>query len=136
MLKKLCERIRAEKPPVIIGSPECTMLSRLQHLSGGRGTAEQQQERERIQEEGKEHLRFMIGIYRHPMKDGEILRSRTPLNATSWQEEGMQKLNEKDGVIQVRADQCMLGLKTRDKQGNEIPALKPTKFSTNSMHLA
>ena len=87
-------------------------------------------------EEGREHLRFTIAIYRHQMMMGRNVVHEHPLNATSWQEEQTQKLNEEDGVIQVRADQCMLGLKTSDNQRHDIPAMKPTRFSTNGMHLA
>ena len=73
-------------------------------------------------------MKSIVMTYWHQVKMGMHFVHEHPLNATSWQEEENKKLREEDEVIQVRADQCMLGLKTKNRQGNEVPAMKPHVF--------
>ena len=40
------------------------------------------------------------------------------------------------GVVTVRSDQCMLGLRTWSAEGEQVRAKKPTRFMTNSECIA
>ena len=124
--------IKEEKPLVVIGSPMCRMFSRLQRLSGWNEKKEEQWI------EAKEHIRFVVEIYREQLKGGRVFIYEHPESATSWDLEEIRKLEKEEEVRVVTTDQCMFGLLTwKGKNKNKwVPAKKPTRFLTNSEAIA
>ena len=55
----------------------------------------------------------------------------------SWKEDAIMKLSGLPDVYTVVADQCMYGLAspTGQQHPTHFPAMKPTRFMTNSVHL-
>ena len=110
----------------------CKMFSRLQHLSGWNENKEEQWI------EAREHIRFVVELYREQVKGGRVFLHEHPASATSWDLEEIKKLEKEEGVEVVTADQCIFGLLTW-KGGNKnrwVPVKKPTKFLTNSTAIA
>ena len=61
--------VKEEKPLVVIGSPMCRMFSRLQKLS------EWNEKKEEQWIEAKEHIRFVVEIYREQLKGWKSIHS-------------------------------------------------------------
>ena len=123
--------IEPVNPRLVIGSPECRMSSTLQNLRVWGRRAEQELE------EAKEHVRFVIKLYKMQIAAGRWFLHEHPVGATSWQMAEMVKLEKETGVTINVADQCMYGLKIRGEDGEgELPARKRTKFMTNSYWIA
>ena len=55
-----------------------------------------------------------------------------PKTATSWDIDELRQLSETPGVFWEAGDLCMHGLKTRDHDGGEAAAKKPTGFLSTS----
>ena len=70
--------IQQHQPLVLIGSPMCTMFSKLQNLS--KWTAE----KAKRLKEAKEHLRFVAELYKLQVEQGRIFLHEHPKEATSW----------------------------------------------------
>ena len=131
------ERRRAEqyldenKPKLLIGSPMCTMFSPLQRLTPWT------QRKEDLWTEHRRRLKFVVSLYRKQIEEGRYFLHEHPLRASSW---GMKEVQDVCGVGGVRivvGDQCMYGLTTEgSKKGEVAPAMKSTKFMTNSYHIA
>ena len=85
-------------------------------------------------EEAREHIRFVISIYRIQIEGGRWFLHEHPAGATSWQMEEMKKLERATGVRINIADMCMYGMVTPKEgaKGEMAPARKRTKFMTNS----
>ena len=130
--RELAEKYVEElKPLLLIGSPMCTMFSRLQTLSGWSDKKEERWV------DAKEHIKFVIKLYEKQMAGGRLFLHEHPASATSWKLDEVQKVMKIVGVKVVEADQCMYGLKTRGEKGQgEVAAKKTTKFMTNSSGLA
>ena len=69
------------------------------------------------------------------MEEGRYSIHEHPQAATSWDMEVVKRLWSEEGVRAVVADQCEYGLVSRDRWGS-APAKKPTRFLTNSWHVA
>ncbi len=127
---KAWEYVQQVKPRLAIGSPMCTMFSRLQGLSPWN---------DRKQEKWVEavaHIRFVVAIYRLQMRNGRWFLHEHPASATSWGLREVQQLRAENEVMAAEADQCMYGLKTNGPGGRMVPAQKPTRFLTNSWAIA
>ena len=129
------EYIKEQKPYVVMGSPPCKLFSVLQglnkHVNGEEWTRKLMQRKQ----EAVEHLEFCVAIYRLQAASGRYWVHEHPNSATSWHEACIRKMVQMPGVIRVRADQCMYGLRTQVK--DEIRrAMKPTGFMTNSWCVA
>ena len=74
-------------------------------------------------------------MYRIQLKEGRYFIHEHPAGATSWRMEVIRKLWGEEGVRAVVADQCESGLMSHDRWGT-APAKKPTRFLTNSWHVA
>ena len=129
--RKAALKYQAEEGPlVVIGSPPCTPFSQLQTMSPMDEKAMTRWD------EGVEHMKFVIQLYRNQLNAGRVFLHEHPANAKSWSLEEIQKLGREEGVTIYRADQCMYGLKTwGQKRGQLVAAKKPTKFMTNSRAL-
>ena len=123
--------VREFKPKLIIGSPECRMFSALQNLRKWGKKAEAELEA------AKEHIRFVVKLYRIQVESGRWFLHEHPAGATSWQMAEVVKLSKEAGVVINVADQCMYGFKT-PREGNQKEqqdARKRIKFMTNSFWL-
>ena len=80
------QKIRESKPRLLIGSPECTMFSALQNLSGWTlGEAKKLQE-------AKSHMKFMCELYEEQVQQGRWIQHEHPVGATSWQLDTVKRL--------------------------------------------
>ena len=128
------DMIRRLEPDFIIGSPPCTpYCSWNVHMNYRK--MDPQRVRAML-EEGRCHLQFMAGIYRMQMQGGRYFVHEHPATALSWNERCILELMAFEDVHVVKADQCQFGLTTPGPDGQPMPALKPTKFLTNSLAMA
>ena len=129
MRDRALERVRREKPLLLIGSPMCTAFSTWQRINNGiRDKSVVAAEKKRA----VMHLEFCIELYREQLKHGRYFLHEHPAHASSWQEEAMRGLMGEQGVETAVCDQCMYGSKTLDG----APVKKPTQFLTNAPELA
>ena len=129
--------VRRLDPDWVIGAPPCTAFSIWNYgLNYKRMDAAKVQEK---LEEGRLHLQFVTSLYREQLKRGKFFLHEQPATAMSWKEECIEKLmDDWPDLHLVTADQCSYGLVTPSSQGSGLlaPALKPTKFLTNSRLMA
>ena len=74
------EYLKKAKPKVVIGSPPCTMFSRLQNMNGWTEERQQQRRRDLIL------LRFAAKVYRMQTEAGRYYVHEHPATASSWSE--------------------------------------------------
>ena len=88
--------------------------------------------------EGRLHLNFMCSIYRRQQAKGKYYLHEHPATALSWKEDAVEALARHPLSKVVVADQCRYGLVTpsADDPTKMLPAMKPTKFLTNSVMMA
>ena len=77
------------------------------------------------------------------MENGLYFLFEHPRDASSWripeieafvkEFDGINTLVNRGKVLEAIADQCAFGLAAKDASGEEGPALKPTRFLTNSV---
>ena len=72
----------------------------------------------------EQHIKACFFIFKHPAE------------ASSWGMKAMQQMSLLDGVRVVKFAFCMLGMKTKDGNGNGAPAMKRAKVMTNSTSVA
>ena len=72
------------------------------------------------------------------MAKGKYFLHEHPATALSWKEEEIAALASKPSVHLVTMHQCQYGLVTpsHDEPGKMVPALRPTKWLTNSSIMA
>ena len=132
--RKECKAIlEARRPLLLIGSPMCTMFSRLMQLNKKHFTEEQWRKK---MQEAESHLRFAFELYQWQQDEGRLWLHEHPLGASSWNLDFVKSFLEKPGVKKVRGDMCQWGMQTHDSKGNPQAVLKPTGWATNSEHLA
>ena len=83
----------------------------------------------------RKHLEFCVKLYEIQWRSGRYFLHEHPDGAKSWQEACIRNLMKRHGVIRVTGDQCMDGLKSKDKQGVG-PARGITGFLTNLVCIA
>jgi hypothetical protein len=100
--KRAWDRLRAEEPFLVIGSPPCTMFSRLQlNLNAGKmGKAEW----ERRLRAAEVLLVFAAAVYALQVRAGRHFLHEHPATATSWTHPAIVKLRAKPSVDVVVAD--------------------------------
>ena len=127
--------VKTVRPKLVIGSPECRLFSALQNLSKHKQKSEEQRQ-ELV--EAKEHIKFVVELYKEQVKNGRWFLHEHPAQATSWDMEEIKQMAAETGVKITTADQCMYGLRTwgANRQIKDKHARKRTKFMTNSEHLA
>ena len=128
--KRALERIRAEEPYLVVGSPPCTMFSQLNvNLNAKKMGKEEWGRRLRSAEV---LLTFAVAVYRVQVLAGRHFLHEHPAGATSWSHPAVGKLLAQDGVGAVVAHQCEFGLETSADGGGRAPAMKPTRFMSSS----
>ena len=102
--KRAWERIRAEEPFLVVGSPPCTMFSRLQlNLNAAKmGKAEW----ERRRREAEVLLVFAVAVYALQVRAGRHFLHEHPAGATSWRHPAIATLYAREGVDTVVAHMC------------------------------
>ena len=88
----------------------------------------------KLLKEAKEHLKFVMKIYKMQLQEKRLFLHEHPSEASSWYMTEVQEVKVMEGVSVAIADQCMYGLKTwsTDKRKADTPARKRTKFMSNS----
>lgn len=132
------DKIKNERPRLIIGSPPCTEFSALHHMNEGRraGDESTKRERQRAWHEAVEHVGFCVNIYRHQLRQRVHFLHEHPASAGSWQLPSVKELKEDRRVYEVKADMCMYGMTMRRRDGRQARAKKPTTFITSSWGIA
>ena len=88
-----------------------------------------------MKEYGRKHLRFCAKLYAMQWRSGRYFLHEHPEGASSWHEDCIMNMLNKEGVLRVNGDQCMYGLKSNDG-AREGPARKGVGFMTNSICIA
>ena len=113
--RKAADRDRAwacigkHNPKPVIGSPTATMFSKLQALSGW------SEDKQRTWREAREHIKFMIAVYRRQLREGRWFLHEHPDRASSWVLDEVRKLMLGEGVVTTVAHQCMYGLRNLEQ---------------------
>ena len=121
--------IQEEKPAWIIGSPPCTVFSRLQGLNFPKMDPAKI---ERMLKEGRRHLHFVISLYQIQLANKRHFLHEHPVGAKSWEDPYMLRILSDHRVGTSVADQCMYGLTTHGPDGDPMAAQKPTKWASSS----
>ncbi|MDA8583908.1 hypothetical protein N9L68_06725 [bacterium] len=88
-------------------------------------------------EEGANHMRFVINLYRKQFDAGRAFLHEQIATARSWGLKEVKDMMQEAGVDVMTADQCMYGLKTWCATRYQwVPAKKPIRFMTNSRAIA
>ena len=126
--------IKVFKPWIIIGSPECRMFSQMQNINRKYWN----EEKDKMMQEAKEHVKFVMSMYKIQIKEGRFFLHEHPSEASSWFMKEVQEVMNTEGVIMTLADQCMYGLKTWSTVRGKLDtaAKKRTRFMTNCKGVA
>ena len=119
-------RLNDEKLHVLILSPMCLALSRLQHTKPD--------ELAELQEQGKRHWEFACSLAEMQIEQGGRVLFEYPLAAS--EEPCLWKLRSIDGMRCVRCDHCQFGMTSVDSAGNVGPTCNATGFMTNDEYIA
>ena len=134
------ETIKRDKPLLVIGSPPCTLFSRLQELNKFmyKDSAVWMAKFQERMQQAKRYVKVCVDIYLYQREQGRYFLHEHPWLATSWSLECITSFLEKDDVRRVQTHMCQLGMVSRTGgAGSEVgPVLKPTGFMTNSVHIA
>ena len=117
------ERLRAERPWLVVGSPPCTWWSTLMALNMARMT---QEDIERRGVEAKILLDFACEVYQFQLEVGRHFLHEHPAGARSWAQAPVEKLMAHPGVGSVVGHQCQYGQWTWTADGKKAPVLKAT----------
>jgi hypothetical protein len=130
---RVVRHLQREKPKLVIGSPPCTLFSRLQALNLHTQGPEWKAEFEKRRVQAVAHIEFCIRLFRLQRNRGDYFLFEHPESADSWNLPIVQEFLQTDGVQTSVVDQCMYGLLTRGSTKDEkLPAKKPTRFASNS----
>ena len=132
MRNRAARRIVTDKPPLVIGSPLCTVYSAMNNINHARMATEVVQERFAY---ARKHLECATKLYMLQIQGGRYFLHEHPASASSWSEACIKEVMSKKGVTKVIGDQCRYGLVSEGKEG-QGPAKKPTGFMTNSPCIA
>jgi hypothetical protein len=114
----------------VVGSPPCTMFSRLQlNLNAKKMGKEVWAKRTR---EAEVLLIFAAAVYALQVQCGRHFLHEHPAGATSWRHPSIARLLARPGVAAVVGHQCQYGLTTTAADGTPAPAKKPTRFMSTS----
>ena len=86
-------------------------------------------------EHGRSHLEFVCELYKIQSSSGRYFLHEHPASASSWKEDCVQQCLKLPGAMLVTTDLCNFGMMIQDMHGPGL-VKKPTKFMTNSVHIA
>ena len=130
---KAREKLKTDRPLLLIGSPMCKAFSSLMALNVGKMDPAKVRG---IIAEGVKHLKFCFELYAEQHAQGRYFIHEHPHGAWSWFLDFVIDLMGRDGVQYVRGDQCRYNQWTVDFDGTAQLAMKPTGWLTNSEHIA
>ena len=116
-----------EKPALAVGSPPCTDFSILtKHWCHPRMSPEEVRQR---MVEARLRVSFFAGIYRRQVESGRhFLHEHRPPASIWGGEPAILQLLSHPMVNGAVCHQCEYGLTSRNADGDELPALKPTQW--------
>ena len=118
------------KPRLLIGSPPCTAWCILnQHLTFPKMDPSRVQQ---IMTQAREHIQFVCRRYRLQLDNTRFILHEQPLTAKNWLEPCVTQLLDLKNVQVVTGHRCQYGLTAPDADGLPAPALKPTRWMSNS----
>ena len=117
---------------LVIGSPSCTLFSRLQEFNKHMYSNSQTwmaKFHERMQQ-AKRHVKFCTDVYEYQRRKGKHFLHEHPWLATSWDLDCIKKLMSYADVRKVLTNMCQFGVTSRiGGIGSEMgPFKKPTGF--------
>ena len=133
------DRVRSERPTLLVGSPPCTMFSLLQELAKAcnRDKPGWLEAHEAKVEKAKRHIRFCCELYQLQQDAGRYFLHEHPWSAKSWNLDCIDRIRNAPGVRLVQSNMCRYGMESFDPEaGVTKPVLKPTGFMTNSWCIA
>ena len=120
------------QPELVTLSPPFTEFSRLQDLNRHLHGDKYRELHDELKRRAVKHLEFCFRFAKMQMRKGRYFVFEHPAGASSWNEPCVQRLLKLPGVKVTEADQCHFGVVIPDPNGNDKPALKPTRFASNS----
>ena len=105
MRARAMQKMKDEKPLLLIGSPMCTALSAWQHINnlpGKRDPAIVEKEMQKAMV----HIAFCCELYEYQVSRGRYFLHEHPASATSWRTDEIKRIMNLEGVSKVVADQC------------------------------
>ena len=132
MRNRAVRKLMSDKPILLIGSPTCIVYSVMNNVNHARVPDEVVRQRSR---EARVHLEFCAKFYHLQREAGRYLLHEHLESASSWQEDCINDMLSRNGVLKVTVDQCRYGLKSRNKHGEGF-ARNSTSFMTNSPCIA
>lgn len=104
MRERAMKKLKAEEPQLLMGSPMCMAFSTWQRVNNKiRDPMIVANELKRA----REHLKFVVELYRKQIRGGRYFLHEHLAYATSWQTEEIEKLLGEKSVAGVTFDQCM-----------------------------
>ena len=131
--KKAKDKVKADKPLVLVLCPMCGPFSTVQEFNY------QSLGEEKVTTKlGKalEHVKFCLELCMEQHAAGRLFVFEHPVGASSWSTEMMRQVASMNGVMKVNFDFCTLGMKAKNEHGDEKPAKKRTTIMTNSAAIA
>lgn len=129
MRDRALQRVKEERPMLLIGSPMCTAFSTWQRINDkNRSPVVVAAEKKRA----IKHLESCVQLYLAQTAGGRYYLHEHPAYASSWQTGVIEGPMSEKGTIRVVGDQCVYG--AADEEGS--PVKKPTGFMTNSPAIA
>ena len=122
------ERLRKERPWLLVGSPMCTAFSLLQNLNYAKMDPK---DVKRKIAEALVHVHFCLSLYREQMEGGRYFLHEHPASATSWRDEKVMRMRDDPRVSCVVGHMCAQEMLAKDAEGIGL-VYKPTRWMTNS----
>ena len=104
--------IKRVKPTLVIGSPPCTLFSRLQQLNKHmyQDSKTWLAKFQECMQQAKRYVKFCVDIYNYHLSEGCYFVHGHPWLATSWIWECIAALGERSDVRKVLTHVCQLGM--------------------------
>ena len=130
MQKMAMQKVKQDKPYLLVLSPMCGPFSELQQMFNYPGTPKEEVKKKL--EDGLEHIDFCIKLCIEQYRQGRAFMMEHPASASTWTTEMVKRLKRLPGTSLISFDFCMLDMKTKDEHGNDAAAKKRTSVLTNS----
>ena len=127
------QRLRADKPLMLVACPMCGPFSSLMNWNFSKLPEEEVKD---ILDKAMEHIKFSLEMCLEQYEQGRLFLFEHPAGARSWEAEMIREVAALSGVHIAKFDFCQLGMKTTTMDGKTAPAKKRTTVMTNSCHVA
>ena len=127
--EELRERLRVQKPKLLVVCPPCGPFCSLQAINKHRNMKRYLKNLS----DGKKLLRFSMDLIDDQIDRGGLFLFEQPLHAKSWEDQSVRNVEKREHVRKVAFDQCMYGLQDRV---NGKAHRKATGALTNSEMIA